>query len=418
MQEAHSFPDADVHDPFRCGQVVVMVNDVHAHAHHSRIIADCPMGRLGVLVVGLALCAGGSQAALQLPARCTGSRQSGSLDARARGESSSNLGCRALWFRGGANKPAKGKAVKSKGLSTKKSAIKSVQEVLVQVKPATRFYMALSLFCTLVHMTGLPAPALFNLDMSRLWEIWRPLTAVAYLGAPSMSMANSIYFLVRYGQQLETLNGLGAHAWFLLVQTAILTFLGLLLGFPFTAQAMIAATVYVSSHLNPMERMPFQFGFVITSWQLPFAMMAIDCLSVREKMATLTLFQTRPPVSHAIPCCTCSSSTVSRLPCALSLTPTPSPLPTTQQQNAAAAWPHVLGILSGHSFHFFTKLWPALGGRAWLDPPKWWLKRLGGAPRGNVQLSSRAGKAASKGKRKSTGVPRKLGPALPVDSAS
>lgn len=249
----------------------------------SALASNLAMGRLEGLLIGLALCARGSQAALQLPARFTGSHNSGSLDARSWGSSSSDsLGRRALWVRGGANKPAKGKAVKGKNLGAKKSAIKSVQEVLVQVKPATRFYMALSLFCTLVHMTGLPAPALFNLDMSRLWEIWRPLTAVAYLGAPSMSMANSIYFLVRYGQQLETLNGLGAHAWFLLVQTAILTFLGLLLGFPFTAQAMIAATVYVSSHLNPMERMPFQFGFVITSWQLPFAMMAIDCLSVRR----------------------------------------------------------------------------------------------------------------------------------------
>jgi hypothetical protein len=49
--------------------------------------------------------------------------------------------------------------------------------------------------------------------------------------------------------------GTGAHAWFLLVQTALLTALGLLLGFPFQAQAMIAAIVYVSSRVSPMEKM-------------------------------------------------------------------------------------------------------------------------------------------------------------------
>jgi hypothetical protein len=68
-------------------------------------------------------------------------------------------------------------------------------------------------------------------------------------------MANNLYFLVRYGQNLEALNGTGAHSWFLLVQTVILAALGLLLGFPFQAQAMISATVYVSSHLNSMEKM-------------------------------------------------------------------------------------------------------------------------------------------------------------------
>lgn len=50
-------------------------------------------------------------------------------------------------------------------------------------------------------------------------------------------------------------SGTGAHAWFLLVQTCLLAALGLLLGFPFQAQAMIAAIVYVSSRVSPMERM-------------------------------------------------------------------------------------------------------------------------------------------------------------------
>jgi hypothetical protein len=104
-------------------------------------------------------------------------------------------------------------------------------------------------------MLGLPAPELFALDRARLLDLWRPLTAMAYLGGPSMSMANSFYFLVRYGQTLEEENGTGAHAWFLIVQTVLLTLLGWGLGFPFQAQAMIAATVYVSSHLNPMEQM-------------------------------------------------------------------------------------------------------------------------------------------------------------------
>lgn len=243
----------------------------------------------------------------------------------------------------------------------KKGPLNSIKETLNKVKPATRVYLLLSLFCTLVHLSGLPAPEYFALDKFKLWQIWRFFTSVAYLGAPSMSMANSLYFLVNFGQSLETQNGTGAHAWFLLVQVAILNLLGLLLGFPLLAQSMIAATVYVSSHVNPMERIPFQFGFIITSWQLPFCMMLIDILS---------------------------------------------------QQNISAAWPHILGILSGHFFHFFTKVWPELGGREMLKTPEFIFKMLGGRPTSNVEGLGRS--AASKGRgakiNKHIGKkPRKLG---------
>jgi hypothetical protein len=70
-----------------------------------------------------------------------------------------------------------------------------------------------------------------------------------------MQMATSLYFLVRYGQGLESETGTGAHVWFLFVQTLLLAILGLLLRFPIQAQAMISATVYASSHLYPTEKM-------------------------------------------------------------------------------------------------------------------------------------------------------------------
>ena len=73
---------------------------------------------------------------------------------------------------------------------------------------------------------------------------------------------------------------------------------------------------------------------MITSWQLPYCSMVIDCLA---------------------------------------------------QQNAAAAWPHILGIFSGHIYHFCTVSWPQLGGKSRLHAPKWILKRLGGKPASNIE---------------------------------
>lgn len=46
----------------------------------------------------------------------------------------------------------------------------------------------------------------------------------------------------------------------------------------------------------------------------------------------------------------------------------------------SAAWPHVLGMLSGHVFHFANEVWPALGGPALLTCPKWFHKQFGNKP--------------------------------------
>lgn len=241
-----------------------------------------------------------------------------------------------LSIRGGQIKKGKGtkRKIPKVGQKKKGGVVNAVKEALNNILPATRAYLWLCVFCTIVHVAGLPAPVLFSLDAGKILQLWRPFTSVSYLGAPSMSMANNIYFLVRYGQQLERSNGTGVHAWFLLVQTVILSLLGLLLKFPFQANAMISAALYNSCAMAPNERIPFQFGLIITSWQLPYCMIAIDCLS---------------------------------------------------QQSAAAAWPHVLGILSGHTYHFFTQTWPRLGGRAVLEAPKWFVRRFGGRANSNIK---------------------------------
>jgi hypothetical protein len=47
--------------------------------------------------------------------------------------------------------------------------------------------------------------------------------------------------------------GSGTYAWFLMVQIALLSALATPLGFPFTAQAMIASVVYICSRMHAME---------------------------------------------------------------------------------------------------------------------------------------------------------------------
>lgn len=149
--------------------------------------------------------------------------------------------------RGGEVKQIKGK--KAVGLGEK------ARNLLAGVQPVTKVYLFLTVFCALVHMLGLPAPVLFGLDHTKLLELWRPITSMSYLGPPSMSMANSVFFLVRFGQAIETDSGSGAYAWFLMVQTVILSILGWTFGFPFIAQSMIAAIIHVCSRISPLDPM-------------------------------------------------------------------------------------------------------------------------------------------------------------------
>jgi hypothetical protein len=157
-----------------------------------------------------------------------------------------------LDIRGGGS----GRAPAVKAVAEKKADSKVV-EALNRVLPGTRLYLLVVIFCTAVHLAGLPAPDWFALGASgfRWLQVWRYFTSMAYLGAPSMSMASSIYFLINYGQSLERESGSTAYAWFMLVQTVILSLFGLVLGFPFQAKAFITSVVYSSSRRNSFEVM-------------------------------------------------------------------------------------------------------------------------------------------------------------------
>ncbi len=74
-----------------------------------------------------------------------------------------------------------------------------------------------------------------------------------------------------------------------------------------------------------------------------------------------------------------------------------------QSGNAAAALPHVLGILSGHLYYFHKNVWPKIGGEDWLVPPEFLRKRVEGDYGGSKESISIALKARKKGRGKKLG---------------
>jgi hypothetical protein len=155
--------------------------------------------------------------------------------------------------------------MKSNQLSTSKRSSEndSISSFLLNkikgVPPATRLHLLLSLFCTLVQLLGLPAAQLFSLDASRPLEIWRPITTMTYFGPPSLYMANSLWFMVRYGQAYESEVGSANHLWFLILQTLSLSVFGLVMGYRYQARSLLAAVVYASSQLRPTDKMSVIF---------------------------------------------------------------------------------------------------------------------------------------------------------------
>jgi hypothetical protein len=67
---------------------------------------------------------------------------------------------------------------------------------------ATRMYLSLVLVVTALSMTFID-PAFLVVDLPRTLlrgQVWRPFTAAAFLGPPSMSWLSNIYYLVQYGE--------------------------------------------------------------------------------------------------------------------------------------------------------------------------------------------------------------------------
>ena len=130
-----------------------------------------------------------------------------------------------------------------------------VRDAFVSVKPVTRTFISMTLATAAVHMMGLPAPRIFSLNMRKIYEIWRFFTAATYLGGPSLSLANNVYFLINYGQLLENVQGAPDFAFFILSQIGMLSLFSMFLQFPFTAHSVIAAIIYCCSRINAMDSM-------------------------------------------------------------------------------------------------------------------------------------------------------------------
>jgi len=209
-----------------------------------------------------------------------------------------------------------------KKAAEKKSAGNSLGDWYNQIPPLTRVYVTMIGMCTFLGLIlgEERAQAVLALDPMRLiygMEIWRPLTAASFLGKPSISWLMSGYYLYEYGSSLERAYGPAEYLLFLTSQIFLLTLCSALLGIPFFTNSVITGMLHVLSRAMPHQKVKW-LVITVPYWTLPYGLMASDCL---------------------------------------------------QAQSAAAAMPHILGILVGHFYHFNRFVWPKTGGEDWLRAP-------------------------------------------------
>ena len=240
---------------------------------------------------------------------------------------------------------------------TKKSAISDTMQKYKSILPLTRLYITLVGLTTLLGLIlgEEAAQSLLALDPVRVLyglELWRPITAACFLGPPSIGWLMSAYYLFEYGSSLERAYGTAQQFVFLLGQIIILSFSASLFGQPFFAPSVITAMLHVLSRTMPNMKVKWLI-FTVPYWTLPYGLMASDVL---------------------------------------------------QAGNAAAALPHILGIMSGHFYYFHKFIWPKMGGEDWLAVPDFLVRRLDPGADGGARKS-----VESALKKRKKGKGRKLG---------
>ncbi|KAL3789942.1 hypothetical protein ACHAW5_005487 [Stephanodiscus triporus] len=294
------------------------------------------------------------------------------LELRGGGSSRKKKGGRTASLGGGgvSDKTATGKQkvrghAKKDGPSAggKKSAVSDTLTRYKSILPLTRAYITMVGMVTLLGLIlgDEMSQGLLALDPVRTvrgLELWRPLTAATYLGPPSIGWLMNAYYLFEYGSSLERAYGTAQHMVFLSLQVAILAACSALFGAPFYASSVITSMLHVLSRSMPNQKVRWLI-FTVPYWTLPYGLMASDVL---------------------------------------------------QAGNVAAALPHVLGILSGHVYHFHRTIWPKMdGGEDWLVAPEFLRRRLDGdygGGDGNKPRESASGalRARKKGRGKKLGA--------------
>jgi len=170
----------------------------------------------------------------------------------------------------------------------------SPEEWYRSLPPITRGYMTASFAATVLTQMEFISPYLIHLDFDALtgkFELWRLVTNFCFFGKFGLPFVFSMFFLVRYGKELETKRFEGRAAdllWCLVITGAIQVVVAfLLIEMPFLSQSMLSVFVYLWAR-EYAEQVVSVFGlFNVQAFYFPWVLVAIRVLMGGSPMPDL-----------------------------------------------------------------------------------------------------------------------------------
>jgi len=158
----------------------------------------------------------------------------------------------------------------------------SPEEWYRNLPKVTRAYLTIAFASTVLTHTEMLDVQLVTLDFGRVFnqlELWRLLTNFCFFGKFSLPFVLSMFFLVRYGRELEAKRFEGRSAdmlWFMVLTGLIMVGVAFLLGgMPVLSTSMLSTLVYLWSREYSEQVISIYGMFNVQAFYFPWVLCAI-----------------------------------------------------------------------------------------------------------------------------------------------
>ncbi|KXS22031.1 DER1-domain-containing protein [Gonapodya prolifera JEL478] len=167
------------------------------------------------------------------------------------------------------------------------NAFTEAREWFLSLPVVTRTLVALYAGVTLAGNLGIVSP--YNLILEReallrRLQLWRVVTPF-FFDKLGFNFLVNLYFLYKTSLELETelfASRPADYAWFLLLSMGGMLIPGLLVPFYLLSEGLSMAIIYIWSIFNQEKRVSFMFGIQFKALYFPWALLAMDFLTVGQ----------------------------------------------------------------------------------------------------------------------------------------
>jgi len=163
----------------------------------------------------------------------------------------------------------------------------SPEEWFKNLPPITKTYLTSAVVTTALLMFGSISPQQIYINYElvfKRFEIWRLLTNFLFFGKFSFKFVFQMFILQSYMSMVETHRkyagdrGRAEFIHMIIFMVLVLLLVGFLMGgLPFLGQPLIFGVLYIWSRIDPIREVNY-WGFKFKAWHLPFVLVVVGML--------------------------------------------------------------------------------------------------------------------------------------------